>query len=317
MLESSLPKITIIIGVLNMQRYLGAAIDSVLQQNYPNVELIIMDGLSTDGTLDVIKHYDKHIAYWVSQKDKGHCDACNNAIDVASGDFVILLNADDTLGENLLHKVAAIYAMKPETKIITCGVRIFEKDARQNVRILKEITRPEKLQITLHNMLFELPVINARFFHKDIFHTFGKFHATHADGSYNLSNDRDYLVNLALAGIQSEIIPEPLYLYFSHEESLTFSQKNQIKTRREHIKIAEKYLQQPAPGPAQKKLIRAWLANESVYLALIYFFQNNLTEAFRAAKQGYFHTHFMFIRKFFSITAKTLFKKSKRIFVKP
>lgn len=312
--SSSLPRITVIVGVLNMERYLAAAFESVIQQNYPNVELIVMDGGSTDGTLNIIKQYEKHISFWKSGKDKGHSDACNKAIDIATGDFIILLNADDILGENLLNKAAAIYLTHPNTQVITCGVRIVENDAEQNEQVLKEIIDPEKLQITLSNILFELPVINARFFHKNIFQNFGKFQATHADGSYNLSNDRDFLIRLALANVRSEIIPEPLYLYLSHNESLTFSQKNMTKSREEHLLLADKFLQKDTLSLAQKKLFRAWLANESVYLSLIYLRQFSLKKSFLTAKYGIYHCGLIWAWDLYVILIKSISKKAKKKF---
>lgn len=311
---SNLPRITIIVGVLNMKRYLPATFDSVIRQNYPNLELIVMDGGSTDGTLDVIKEYEAHITFWKSGKDKGHSDACNKAINIATGDFIILLNADDILGDNLLNKAAAIYGQKPDTKVITCGVRIVEMNATGKEIVLQEITDPAKLQITLKNMLFELPVINARFFHKDIFESFGKFQATHEDGSYNLSNDRDFLVRLALAGIQSEIIPEPLYLYLSHNQSLTFSNKNAIKSRKEHLQLADKFLQKEALTIEQVKLLKAWFGNESVYLSLIYLSQFSIKNSLLTMKFGVYHCGFAWLWDFYVVALKGISKRTKKLF---
>jgi glycosyltransferase involved in cell wall biosynthesis len=306
------PKISVIVAVLNMQQYIASALDSVIRQNYSNLELIVIDGGSTDGTLDIIKQYQQHLAFWKSEKDKGHCDAVNKALDYATGDFIIMLNADDTFGENLLNKVAETCTKNPSAKIITCGVQIFKKDANNKIHISKEISSPGLLQITLHNMLFELPVINARFFHKDIFQRFGKFIATHADGTYNLSNDRDFLSNIALAGIQTEIIPEPLYIYFSHEESLTFNPKNHIKIRKEHLKLAEKFLTTKTLTPQQKKIFKSWQANESAYLCLLYAMQAMPKEALITLKYGILKTQFMWINKLLSIVIKFSFKIIKR-----
>jgi glycosyltransferase involved in cell wall biosynthesis len=281
------PKISVIVGVLNMENYLAAALDSVIRQNYPNLELIVMDGGSTDGTLNIIKQYEKNITFWKSEKDKGHSDACNRAIEFATGDFITLLNADDILGDNLLNKVALVYSELPYTQVITCGVRIVENTSRKNNHILKEITDSHLLQITLYNMLFELPVINARFFHKDIFKTFGQFKSTHADGSYNLSNDRDFLIRLALAGVQSEIISEPLYTYFSHCESLTFGQKNVIKTHKEHLQLTEEFLKSNSLLPEQRQLFLKWVARESFFLSLTYLKQGKLKNSLATIKYGF------------------------------
>ncbi len=281
------PKISIIIGVLNMAHYLADALDSVIKQNYPALELIIIDGGSTDGTLDIIKQYDKHVTIWQSGQDKGHADACNKALKIATGDFICLLNADDLLGADLLHKVAAIYQKNPNANLITCGVQIVEKDANQHNHVIKEIIHPNLLQISLENILFGLPVINARFFHKSIFEKFGEFQATHPDGGYNLSNDRDFLTRLALAHIQSEIIPEPLYYYLSHNDSLTFSQKNIIKSHKEHILLAERFLKTADLSMNQQKLFNKWKARESVYLCLLYLLKLRLKDSLSMLIYGF------------------------------
>jgi glycosyltransferase involved in cell wall biosynthesis len=304
-----LPKITIIIGVLNMQRFLGLALDSVVRQNYSNLELIVMDGGSTDGTLEVIKKYEHCITHWQSGKDKGHSDACNKAIDLATGDYIGLLNADDILGENLLHDIAAVYSINPTAKVITCGVQIIEKNADRGDQVIQELIDPDKLQLTLRNMLFELPVINARFFHKDIFITFGKFQPTHADGSYNLSNDRDFLIKLTLAGVQSEIIAKPLYLYLSHQESLTFGSKNRIKSRKEHLLLAEKFLKEPAVGTEQKELLHSWQINESVYLCLIYLLGGKVKDAIAIMRYGINTGGLQWLTKLASVTINGISKK--------
>ena len=316
--NKNLPRITVIIGVLNMKEYLHLALDSVIKQNYPNLELIVMDACSTDGTLDIIKQYEPHITVWKSEKDKGHCDACNKAIDFATGDFIAFLNADDFLGFDTFNKVASVYNKNPQAKMITTGVQILKKHPKTpDYYVAQEITDADKLELSLKNMLFELPVINARFFHKDLFTQFGKFIGMNPDGSYNLSNDRDYLINLALAGVKTEIIPEPLYFYLSHDDSFTFSQKNIIRTRVEHLKLGDKFLAKKNLSQADRSLIASWIINESVYLCLIYLAQKKVKSALEVMKIGVLKYHFRWLGKFTCVATRGVWKRIRNKFLHP
>lgn len=93
------PLVNIITVVRNDEKYLEETIKSVINQTYDNVEYIIMDGGSTDGTLEIIKKYESYIDYWASENDKGIYDAMNKGMDLASGDFINNLNIGDLLVE--------------------------------------------------------------------------------------------------------------------------------------------------------------------------------------------------------------------------
>jgi glycosyltransferase len=91
------PLITIITVAYNAVKDIENTILSVLNQTYPNIEYIIIDGGSTDGTLDIIKKYEDKISYWVSEPDKGIYDAMNKGVAKANGDYLFFLGADDKI----------------------------------------------------------------------------------------------------------------------------------------------------------------------------------------------------------------------------
>lgn len=91
------PKFTIITITYNAAHWLERTVLSILSQSYPNIEYLIIDGGSTDGTVDIIKQYAPGIAFWLSEPDKGLYDAMNKGLKHASGDYVWFINAGDTL----------------------------------------------------------------------------------------------------------------------------------------------------------------------------------------------------------------------------
>lgn len=92
-----LPLITVVTVVYNGAAFLEETIQSVINQTYPNVEYIVIDGGSTDGTLDIIRKYEQAIDYWVSEKDAGIYDAMNKGVSLANGGWIYFLGADDKI----------------------------------------------------------------------------------------------------------------------------------------------------------------------------------------------------------------------------
>ena len=110
------PKISVITISYNNISEIEDTIKSVVDQEYPNKEYLIIDGGSEDGTLDIINNYQNKIDYIISEKDQGISDAFNKGIKAATGDWIVMINAGDLLTDNALNKFARTY--KPEYDVI-------------------------------------------------------------------------------------------------------------------------------------------------------------------------------------------------------
>ena len=110
------PRISIVTPSYNQGAFIEQTIQSVLDQGYPNLEYIVIDGGSTDMTIEVIRKYEKHLAYWTSEKDRGAADAIAKGFDRASGDILGWLNSDDLFVPGALHAVAEVMS-RPDVDV--------------------------------------------------------------------------------------------------------------------------------------------------------------------------------------------------------
>ncbi len=114
----SLPLISIITPSFNQAEYIEETIDSVLSQGYPNLEYIIVDGGSTDGSVEIIRKYEKHLAWWVSEKDRGQSHAINKGLERATGDILAYLNSDDYYLPGAFQAVAELHRANPDAGLL-------------------------------------------------------------------------------------------------------------------------------------------------------------------------------------------------------
>jgi glycosyltransferase involved in cell wall biosynthesis len=103
-------KISLVTPTFNSEKYLEETILSVINQNYPNLEYFIIDGGSTDGTIEIIKKYEKHISFWISEPDNGMYHAIQKGFDKSTGDLMAWLNSDDKYQPNALKMISQVFS---------------------------------------------------------------------------------------------------------------------------------------------------------------------------------------------------------------
>jgi glycosyltransferase involved in cell wall biosynthesis len=139
-------KISIITPCFNAAQYIEQTILSIINQGYDNLEYIIIDGGSTDGTVDIIKKYEDKIAYWVSEPDKGQSDAINKGIAVATGDVFNWVNGDDYLEQNALSLVGE-YFKNNDLDVLCTSTYLFNSSG------IIRINEHTKIDIGLYDLL--------------------------------------------------------------------------------------------------------------------------------------------------------------------
>jgi len=165
------PLISIVTVVFNGEQFIEEAIQSVINQKYDNIEYIIVDGGSTDNTVNIIKKYEDKIDYWVSEADEGQSDAFNKAFSVCQGVLVSWLNADDILLPGAITEVAQTLLKKPSTNWIAGNILWMTED--------KKIILARKGE-NWNSQLAKYGILNVygptTFFTLDLFNKVGKLH---------------------------------------------------------------------------------------------------------------------------------------------
>lgn len=231
--RNSWPKISIITPSFNQGKYIEKTIRSILLQNYPNLEYIIIDGGSTDDTVEIIKKYEPWITYWVSEPDKGQSNALNKGFDKATGDIVAWMNSDDYYMKGAFLSVANAFG-DPSISVVNGSCQMEFSNSRKSF-----IDNPGA--VTTERMLrfwkdYFCPPQPAIFFKRSVIDEIGG-----VDESLNYAMDLDLWLRISLK-YKFKFIDEVLAGYLIHESSKSGSDEGFIKFFPEWKQVSLKYL---------------------------------------------------------------------------
>jgi glycosyltransferase involved in cell wall biosynthesis len=212
-LEKEFPRITIITPTYNQGNFIEETILSVIGQQYPNLEYIIIDGGSTDNTVAIIKKYAQHLSYWISEKDSGQSSAINKGLRIATGSIINWLNSDDIMTPGCLHAVAAYFNRNPGVGMVYGNIVLFNKDKELANRAFKATQLHYYTHITIPQP--------AGFFSKKIIDTVGLI-----DEQIHFCMDSDLYVRAALVGFKFIQVPDVFCRFRIHDRSKSGSAFN-------------------------------------------------------------------------------------------
>ncbi len=227
-LEST-PKVSILTPSYNQATFIEASIRSVLEQDYSNTELLILDGGSSDGSVDIIRAYSERIAYWVSQRGLGQAAALNEGIIHAQGSIVGWLNTDDIYLPGAITKVVEFFKGNPDCIMVYGDCRVIDKDGA----VVSSIHAPE---FSMCRIMGRNPLMQtSAFFRRDLFDQVGTF-----DVKLRYAIDYDLWLRAGLM-FENRIkhLPQMLACYRSHPGAQ--SARDGVPALLEEIAVREKF----------------------------------------------------------------------------
>lgn len=223
-------RISIITPSYNQAAYLEKTILSIISQGYNDLEYILIDGGSNDGSVEIIEKYKEHFAFWVSEKDEGQSHAINKGFEKATGDIITWINSDDQLTPNSLHRIAAEFEKDKSKEIfVVHGKTILFGNNMQE----KEFgaSKTDFLERSLAGLPFPQP---SSFFRKELIKKYGNLKQ-----EFHFGMDYEFFVSVFL-NEKSVYVDEIFSKYLYHNESKSLTQQSGFA--RDYAKVFSKIL---------------------------------------------------------------------------
>jgi len=181
------PLVTVVTPSYNQASYLEATMRSVLEQDYPQIEYIVIDGGSTDGSVDIVKKYSNRLAYWISEKDRGQTEAINKGFARATGEILAWINSDDTYQPGAIREAVDWMQKHPEMGLVYGDANFIDNDGKAIGRFPAAQTDYRRLR----KGYVHIPQ-QAAFFRRDLWQKVGPL-----DPSFFFAMDYDLWVRIA------------------------------------------------------------------------------------------------------------------------
>jgi glycosyltransferase involved in cell wall biosynthesis len=249
------PRISIVTPNLNQANYLEETIRSVLLQGYPNLEYIIIDGGSTDSSIEIIKQYENWLTYWTSESDNGQSHAINKGFTKASGNIYAYINSDDIYEPEALKSIAIEYLYKGCPQLLA-GECIIIKE--QLIERSFKPWWPSNLSYFIKKTFSSTFAQPSSFWGKESYLKIGGF-----DESYQFCFDREFFLRMGLIGIKPIFIPKVISRFREHVNSKTVSQS--VRFHKESIRILEKHFKACGVSSCEKEKWKKKILNEILY----------------------------------------------------
>ena len=251
-------RVTVITPTLNSVEFISKALQSAKSQEYENLEHIVVDGGSVDGTLEIVQ--DCESVQILKQKSTGLYAALNEGLDAATGEFIVFLNSDDILEPNAIGLGIHELLRKPSCDIVKGCAHFFSMDHTGNSQMLGKTQAHLCKNMDVGDLMFGVPIMNARIFRRRVFEKHGKF-----DSSYSFGADRELLIRLALGGCQELHVDRIFYNYRLHSKSLTLNPErgNAYLIGCDQIRMAHQIIREHNDEMIHK-LCRKWIHEAGV-----------------------------------------------------